>query len=196
MLDVMYENKYTYFKYSVYLIVAINVILFFVKEQSQIPTNNFNLFQLMAAYSSTIDTGAWMILLFLFELETNALAQKNKSNLLIKTIKSICYAFILVAFWGYLKKVLFGWQEAYTLSIANLINSAVWILVVLLLELEVSLKKTSTLFIKSLKGILYLVLFLIGIFYGIDGHVLDFFDAFLWIIAFFLIEENIFQWKK
>ena len=87
------------------------------------------------------------------------------------------------------------------LAIVDIINSADWIVIVLLLELEVFLQLRNALtplrlrVAKAVKGVLYMTLLLCAIYWGIHGDFLDFWDAFLWIVAFVFIELNVFEWN-
>ena len=47
-----------------------------------------------------------------------------------------------------------------------------------------------------MKGLLYLALFVCAVYWGFYGDFLDFWDAFLWLLAFFMIELNIFNWHE
>ncbi len=91
-------------------------------------------------------------------------------------------------------------ESAQRLSIIDVVNSANWLLIVMILTMDVWLQLTGKLtgnIIKvttALKGVLYFVLLLCAVFWGIDGDFLDFWDAFLWILAFALIELNLFEW--
>ena len=49
---------------------------------------------------------------------------------------------------------------------------------------------------KGVKVILYSILLLAAIYWGIKGDFLDFWDAFLWLVAFVFIEMNIFEWHQ
>ena len=48
---------------------------------------------------------------------------------------------------------------------------------------------------KVLKALLYSILFVAAIYWGLKGDFLDFWDAFLWLFAFLFIELNIFDWQ-
>ena len=48
---------------------------------------------------------------------------------------------------------------------------------------------------KYIKGFFYAVLFVCAAYWGVKGSFLDFWDAFLWLVAFIFIELNIFQWN-
>ncbi len=87
------------------------------------------------------------------------------------------------------------------LAWVDAINAAVWILVVILLEIDVFLQerklyegwalKTST----ALKFLLYGTL-LVAVFYWMwKGEFKDWWDALLWLVAFVFIELNVFEWR-
>ncbi len=88
------------------------------------------------------------------------------------------------------------------LAWADVINAGVWILIVILLEIDIRLQernryeglafKTSM----ALKGVLYPTLFLVAVFWGVEGDFIDFWDAFLWLVAFLFIENNILEWRE
>ena len=46
------------------------------------------------------------------------------------------------------------------------------------------------------KFILYALLLLAAIYWGVKGDFVDFWDAFLWLVAFVFIELNIFEWRQ
>ena len=81
------------------------------------------------------------------------------------------------------------------------ITAGDWLIVVALLEIEVLMQLKGALtrnllkIGKFLKSILYAVLFGCAVYWGIDGDFLDFWDAFLWLVAFIFIELNIFEWN-
>ena len=84
----------------------------------------------------------------------------------------------------------------------DVINAAVWLLVVLVLEADVRLQEHNlyeglALHISSvLKVILYSALLYAAIYWGIKGDFVDFWDAFLWLVAFVFIELNVFEWRQ
>lgn len=87
------------------------------------------------------------------------------------------------------------------LAWTDVINSGDWLLVVLLLEVDVRLKRQGILrggirsLIEMLTAILYLVLLGCAVYWGFAGKFLDFWDAFLWLVAFVFIEMNVFEWQ-
>ncbi|NIL94346.1 MAG: hypothetical protein GTO71_07895, partial [Woeseiaceae bacterium] len=84
----------------------------------------------------------------------------------------------------------------------DVINSGVWLLVVLILETDVRLQENNRyegLVLKlsnAFKAVLYSLLLLAAIYWGIEGDFVDFWDAFLWLVAFVFIELNVFEWHK
>ncbi|MEH6586821.1 MAG: hypothetical protein V7720_09680 [Halioglobus sp.] len=97
-------------------------------------------------------------------------------------------------------------QSIYTkvigLATAATINSAAWILVVAILQFDIVMQMrgglSRSLLITSalLKAVLYLVLALVALYWGLVGDFVDFWDAFLWLAGFFIIELNIFKWQQ
>lgn len=93
-------------------------------------------------------------------------------------------------------------NSAYLLAWTGIINSLSWILVVIVLEIDVWLqwkeqfKGKAFRVSKYSKNILYSILFIAAVFWGISGKFLDFWDAFMWIVAFFFIENNLLEWKE
>jgi hypothetical protein len=83
----------------------------------------------------------------------------------------------------------------------DVINSATWILVCALLEVEVRLqlrgKLTDAIMraSKYFKFVLYGTLFGAAAYWGYAGDFLDFWDASLWLFAFIFIELNVFEWQ-
>jgi hypothetical protein len=81
------------------------------------------------------------------------------------------------------------------------INSFTWIAVVVILEVDVWLQiqgrfhgrvVTASTVIKAL---LYAILFAAAAYWGMLGDFLDFWDAFMWLVAFVFIEMNLFRWQ-
>lgn len=254
------------FKYAIYCLLAFNIYLFFSEEylaSIEVFRSGWSWSQLTEAFSATIDTAAWVVLLLIFELETAVIPDEKlegRLKWLLLAIKAVAYGFIVWAFWGYVSKwgylsqtVLFSaddvcslvgqgfswvndldqypaldatscaalqgqalWQIDGTriigtaeavkaiqnLALIDIINAADWLVIVALLELEVlmqlgnRLNSRRILIAKFTKGVLYSVLFFCAVYWGLLGDFLDFWDAFLWLVAFIFIEMNIFQWHE
>jgi len=253
------------FKYSIYLLLANDIYHFFVEDysaSSQTFAKGVSPSQIIEAFTATIDTAAWLILLLIFELETYVLDDekiKGKTKWAINAIRIFCYLVIVYSLYGFLSKFnllhttipfinndvcsLVGTSFTYIkeidkylpltaevckslgntpliqivdtqiistqaqlietqrLSTVEVTNSATWLLVVCILEVEVFLQlrgkltKQTILLSKWLKYALYTVLFIAAAYWGIKGGLLDFWDAFLWLVAFWFIEVNIFKWN-
>ena len=80
----------------------------------------------------------------------------------------------------------------------DVLNAAAWLVIVAMLEFEIrtGLKarasRQSVNALNAVKGLLYLGLVGFAVYWGIDGKPIDFWDAFLWIVAFVYIERNLF----
>lgn len=253
------------FKYSVYFLLSINVYHFFVEDynaSNQTFSNGIALKHLIEAFTATIDTLAWVVLLLLFELETYILDDdkiKGWVKWSIDLLSILCYVFIIYSFYGYVAKYIMlhtvlpysvtdacsliggsftyidkideylpftseicsafnqttlyqvaGTEiisdnihliEAQRLSLVDVVNSGNWLIIVALLEMDVYLQLRGKLSEKivyvstRIKVVLYSILFLAAVYWGIKGDLLDFWDAFLWLVAFIFIELNVFEWN-
>lgn len=254
------------FKYVIYCLLAWNAVLFFQEDlvaSAETFGDTVTWRNAVEAYSATIDTGAWVMLLLLFELETAVIPdEKLQGNLkwLLSGIRAVSYFFITWALYGYCVKYglvsnlvpfniadicsLVGTDFSYiadlddyqpltaavcsemqgqpvfqvvgtsiigtasaagaaiNLAIVDIVNAADWLVIVILLEVEVYLQledKLSERMLKTgkyIKSFFYLVLFACAAYWGIHGDFLDFWDAFLWLVAFIFIEMNVFQWHE
>lgn len=95
-----------------------------------------------------------------------------------------------------------GLTDIIRLAWVDVINSAVWLLVVLILEIDVRLQQANKLegrvmrLSNASKFVLYGLLLLAAIYWGAKGDFVDFWDAFLWLVAFVFIELNVFEWRQ
>jgi hypothetical protein len=95
-----------------------------------------------------------------------------------------------------------GLTDIIRLAWVDVINSGVWLLVVIVLEMDVRLQEANRLegpilhFSNASKFVLYSLLLLAAIYWGIKGDFVDFWDAFLWLVAFVFIELNVFEWRQ
>lgn len=257
---------YQGFKYLVYSFLALNVYLFFREEwlaSKVIFAAGVNLDNIIEAFSSTIDTAAWLVLLLLFELETYVIDDKKlkgSTKWTLHGVRAFCYIFILSSLYGYMTKVGLisqftayplsdlcslpkDWKFMETLNVYNaltvetcktlsvsgteyfsfekfklitdaktlfnvnglawvdVINASAWVSVVLMLEIDVhtQLGNISSKFWEKynifVKVTVYGILFIAAVYWGVTGNFLEFWDAFLWILAFVLIEMNMFEWQ-
>ncbi len=95
-----------------------------------------------------------------------------------------------------------GLRDIRYLAWVDVINAAVWLLIVLVLEFDVWLQERNRFeghalrASRAIKWILYPILLLAAVYWGIKGDFVDFWDAFLWIVAFVFIERNVFEWRE
>jgi len=262
------EKIFQIFKYSIYVLLTANMYFFLEEEVLAYPIrypNGIEFHQIYEGFAASIDTAAWLILLWLLELETYILEDEIITKSIKYTlflIKSICYGFIVYSFFGYYANlVIFNEAESYLqatnlcqlasgdwaysvdineyqaitlnnceqLSASNeffkfpgmqaivdlnglieiirlgwidVINSGVWIIVVLIIEINIVLVEKNNYISVSKKlsflskYFLYPILFFNAIYWGMKGDFIDFWDAFLWLVAFLFIELNIIQWDQ
>ena len=95
-----------------------------------------------------------------------------------------------------------GLTEIVRLAWVDVINAAVWLLVVLVLEIDVRLQEHNRFEGVALRAstaskyVLYTTLFAAAVYWGFKGDFVDFWDAFLWLVAFVFIELNMFEWRQ
>ena len=88
------------------------------------------------------------------------------------------------------------------MALTDVVNAGTWIVIVIILQIDVLLQMRGSLTEKLyrinayIKAVLYLVLVAAAVYWGYLSAVLDTWDAMLWIIAFFFIELNLFQWNE
>lgn len=92
-------------------------------------------------------------------------------------------------------------QGVQYLAWIDVLNSSVWIGVVIVLEIEVRLQLRGHLtgrimaVNKFVKLVLYGLLFFAAAYWGYAGDFIDYWDASLWLFAFIFIELNVFEWQ-
>lgn len=169
-------GQFILFKYTIYALLAINIYLFSVN----------------GTFTETIDTAAWVVILALFEWETISLKEEYSGileKILITLLTLAGYGVIFFSAYSY-------YQESEWL---DLVNSITWILVILVLQYDVYFPghygQNEWTARNSIKIALYAALFVFAIIWGIQGEALDFYDSFLWILSFFVIEMNVFNFE-
>jgi hypothetical protein len=260
------HRVFKFFKYTIYILLAIDVWWFFQEDlaaSAAVFDGVLNWRNVVEAFTASIDSLAWVILLILFELETAVIPDEKLQGALkwvLMAVRVTCYFFIVSALYGYIYKygyitdfapisladvcslvggewnyiadlddyppidatscaLLQGQQlflvsgtdiigtraaldSARGLAIIDIVNSATWLIIVVLLEAEVWMQLRELLtgailkVSKYLKGFFYALLFVCAIYWGFEGSFVDFWDAFLWLVSFIFIEMNIFQWHE
>jgi len=88
------------------------------------------------------------------------------------------------------------------LAVTDVINASTWLLIVLVLWVDIFLQLRGELTERLykwngiLKAVLYLTLIACCTYWAFLGDFMGFWDAFLWILAFFFIELNLFKWHE
>lgn len=161
------------FKVVVYAALLANVGLFIADGQDVLAPK-------------AVDQVGWLILLGVFEWETGRLAQ----GVPLTRISAPALAFELV---GY-ACALFALSHYIALrDPVEILNSAAWLAISVLIWVDLFRPDTARTPLRSmLRWTLYGITLVCAIWWGIDGALLDFWDAASWIICFFVIEINIF----
>lgn len=169
-------GQFILFKYTIYALLAINIYLFSIN----------------GTFTETIDTAAWVVILALFEWETISLKEEYSGiieKIIIALLTLLGYGVILYSAYSY-------YLDREWLDLAN---SIAWILVILVLQYDVHFPghygKSEWTKRNIIKFILYTALFCFAAIWGIQGEALDFYDAFLWMLSFFVIEMNVFNFE-
>jgi hypothetical protein len=103
------------FKWSTYTLLCVNEY-FFWREDSAAAAHLYEggvtLSEFVNAYAATIDDAAWLVLMFVFELETSVIPHHKLTRRLkwtLTAVSAVCYAMILYSFYGYLKLLLLSY---------------------------------------------------------------------------------------
>lgn len=117
---------YQGFKYSVYVLLTVNIGLFLAEEflaaKLQFP-DGVEALRIIEAYASTIDTAVWVILLLMFELETFVLEDRHLTKTVSRTLhalRGVCYVFLVYALYGYIGNVVFVYETSSLAGVNNL----------------------------------------------------------------------------
>jgi len=254
---------YRSFKYAIYLLLSYDAVLFLSDEllaSAEVYAAGAGLLDMLEAYSATIDTVAWVVLLLAFEVETAVLRDqylKGPVGWGLAIVRVACYFFIFSATYGYwltygvvsniipfavddpcsligtaytyvvqfdeylpltpavcaelqaqplyqiASTQIIGTGSAMTgvryLAIVDIVNAFAWLGVVAVLEVEAYLQPRALVRGwmahggRVAKAALYATLLACAIYWGLESDFLDFWDAFLWLVAFIFIEMNFFQ---
>ena len=98
---------FTCVKYLIYLLLCFNIYLFLQEELLALEhtfVNSIEPGQIIQIFAATIDTGAWVVLLLLFELETSILSDRHIKGAVkwsLHGVRGLCYLAIFYAFTGY-----------------------------------------------------------------------------------------------
>ena len=105
-------------KYAVYLLLSFNIYLFLQEELLALSftfADGIEPGQLIQAFSATIDTAAWVILLLMFELETSVLDDRKIRGPVkwgLHGLRGFCYIALTYAFTGYYQELVTLYEVA------------------------------------------------------------------------------------
>ncbi|MEM6583023.1 MAG: hypothetical protein AAF699_17220 [Pseudomonadota bacterium] len=109
---------FTWVKYLTFALLSINVYLFLAEELGALEhtfVDGIEAGQIIQVFSATIDTGAWVILLLLFELETSVLDDsriRGGVKWALHGLRILCMAAIVYAFTGYYAELVMLYQAS------------------------------------------------------------------------------------
>jgi hypothetical protein len=131
--------------------------------------------------AKALDAAAWLLLLALFALETG---RAPRALIAMRVLRLLAAVGVAVAGIGYLLEK----------DVLDAVNTALWIAVVILLEVQVRrpqmLERWRAGFTAT-AALLYAGLALLVLIWGWRGEWFDAYDALLWLIAFATIEMDV-----
>jgi len=104
------------FKWVTYALLCLNEFFFWQEDAAaatHLYTNGVTIGELINAYAATIDNAAWLVLMFVFELETSVIPHRKLTTRLkwsLTAVSAACYALILYSFYGYLQLLLLSYD--------------------------------------------------------------------------------------
>lgn len=163
-------RKYAWFKAGIFALLAANAVAF----------------TLFGRATEALDSIAWFVLLALFELETAhpRLLDGQRAAMMVHAGRLAAGVAVVIAAGGFFLER--EWLDA--------INAALWIAVVVVLEIEVRFLeavKGHRGAIAAVLGALYSGLAALAGVWAWDGEWFDAYDAGLWLVAFATIEINL-----
>jgi hypothetical protein len=170
-------KQFLIFKWSVYTLLAIDVFLYFMESK----------------ITETIDQVAWVAIIALYEWETSALDEAYANRLQMYAITFLrLFAYTVLLYTTYEYYLQHKWLD--------LANSITWLLVCVTLEYDVyapgEYGSNEWKIRNYVKIGLYGLLFIYMLIWLFEARPLDFYDAFLWLLAFIVIELNIFGFEQ
>lgn len=154
-------------------------------------TGNAAIYAFIDTWGSALDAVAWLVLLVLFEMETEfpAYVTSRGATATIHGFRSAAIAGATVATLSYL--IDFAWID--------MANSAIWVAIIVLLEWEMRYphavaRHRRGFFIAT--GTLYAGLIVVAGLWAWTGEWFDAYDAVLWIAAYATIELDVFKFSQ
>lgn len=159
----------TAFKAVVYTLLVLNIAAFFLASEAPVP-------------HKAVDQVGWCILLGVFEWETRSASRSAGIGGWPLAWELAGYACALYALAHYIATP--DWLEV--------ANATAWLAISALIWLDILRPDSGRASLRRwLRTGLYAVTFICALIWGVEGALLDFYDAALWILCFFVIEMNI-----
>jgi len=104
------------FKWITYALLCLNEFFFWREDSAaaaHLYAGGVTLDEFINGYAATIDNGAWLVLLFVFELETSAIPRHKLTRRVkwsLTAVGAVCYAMILYSFYGYFQLLLLSYD--------------------------------------------------------------------------------------
>jgi len=176
------HRLFPYFKWTVFGLLALNMVMFFLHE----------------TLVEGFDSLAWFLLLMLFEWESSQLDKPYSSRWERWSIhggRMLAYVVIVTAAVGY---SLADYRAEH--GPVDMFNAWTWLAIVALLEYDVyapgQYGRWEWYLRNTAKFVLYAALFVYAVLWGLAGGWLDAYDAMLWILCFFAIEINVLEYEE
>jgi hypothetical protein len=164
--------RFRAFKWSVYGLLALNTVLFLLRE----------------TLVEGLDSLGWLVLLGVFEWETSTLGRPRSGGetAALWAAQGAGYAVVVLAWIGYAREGM--WPD--------FANATLWLGVVLALAFDVRFPPDAAHLRahrarRAVRGALYAGLVVLALWWAATGELLNAFDAALWLLCFFAIEGNI-----
>jgi hypothetical protein len=143
-------------------------------------------FAIGGSISKALDAAAWLTLLLLFEAETQFATQlrSKRQRAIVRTVRLAAAAGVVAATIGYMLED----------DVLDALNSAVWIAVVVLLEIQVRFRdrvQRARLAYPTVATSLYGALALLVVIWASRDQWFDAYDALLWLVAFGALELDL-----
>jgi hypothetical protein len=172
----MRQRMAVVFKYTVYALLVANVALLFRAAGA----DEF------VPYKA-VDQVGWLLILGVFEWETRQPGGDGRRRVggWPMAAELLGYAFALFALVNYI-------ADRITIDIVNAIawlaiSAMIWLDILAPVAADSAVHRRRT----RAKALLYAAVFGCAVLWGIEGALLDFYDAALWILCFFAIEMNL-----
>lgn len=204
LVPLLTHPKFAHFiKYAVYLLLTVNFFVYALDDYHVYGASlsaDTPISDIFLTFATTIDTAAWLGLVFLFELETYALSDasfEGGAPIFIHALRIICYVAIAYAAYGYTAETLENYDVVVLDDISNVCQVAdkgIWLQVNSIDFEEITAENCSTL---SDSSRFYRVAEDLSI---VDEKTLphiqwvgwvDVVNAYVWLIVVFLIEMEV-----